>query len=285
MNFTKYISIKSVLYDIALTLPDEMWEENKFMEWATKALAKLKFEDKFQQNVGLITIEEHKGTLMPEARHVVQAAYKVTTDPTDLIETMRKIMGINDVPTELGTNLRLPAAGVFASRSYLRTSGWLPIKLSTNSFIKSIPEIEGLSFINMNCNECAHEMHIDPNGCITTTIPNGHILISYLSYPVDKDGNAMLPDNEDLKEALMHYVYYRLYLAKSFMHEQNSIQEREYHLSRFQLLGTKAVGDLNMPDSTTMEQIKNNRNRIVPRTEQFNSFYSKLNNSDLQSFI
>lgn len=159
------------------------------------------------------------------------------------------------------------------------------MKMSTNSFIKAIPEIDSLEFTNLTCQTCQHEMHIDPNGCITTTLPNGYILVSYLSYPIDLDGNSLIPDNEDLKEALMHYVYYRLYLAKSFMHEQNSIQEREYHLQRFQLLGTKAVGDLNMPSTSVMENIKNNRNRIVPRTEQFNSFFSKLNNSEIQSFI
>ena len=111
-------------------------------------------------------------------------------------------------------------------------------------------------------------MTIDPDGCITTTLPKGFLLISYMSYPIDKHGDAMIPDDENLKEALMHYVYYRIYLAKSFLHEQNSTQERDYHLNRFQILGIKAVGDLNSPSLGVMENIKNNRNRILDRSHQ-----------------
>jgi hypothetical protein len=95
----------------------------------------------------------------------------------------------------------------------------------------------------------------------------------------------LIPDHEDLKEALMHYVYYRIYLAKTFMHEQNSNNERDYHLSRFQLLGIKAISDLNSPSLGVMENIKNYYNRIIPRENQADSFYSQLNAPELQLFI
>lgn len=142
------------------------------------------------------------------------------------------------------------------------------MKVSSSSFLKAVSDIDGLDFANLKCWECRHEMSIDPDGCITTTLPNGYLLVSYLSYPVDKNGDALIPDDENLKEALMHYVYYRVYLAKSFMHEQNAIQEREYHLQRFHILGQKAVGDLNSPTLGVMENIKNDRNRLLHRAHQ-----------------
>ena len=66
--------------------------------------------------MALIEIEEHKGTVMPETVYIVQAAYKTDENRSELIERMRKIMGIDDVPTDLGTNIRLPAAAVFATK-------------------------------------------------------------------------------------------------------------------------------------------------------------------------
>lgn len=116
MTPNKYTSIKSVLYDIASTVPDELWDEARYMEWATKALHKLKFDSKLQQNVALIEVEQHKATVLPETVYIVQVAYKTDTDSDSLTQNMRKIMGIDDVPTELGENLRLPAAAVFATR-------------------------------------------------------------------------------------------------------------------------------------------------------------------------
>lgn len=69
------------------------------------------------------------------------------------------------------------------------------------------------------------------------------------------------------------------------MHEQSSSNERDYHLSRFQMLGNKAVSDLNSPSLGVMENIKNYYNRIIPRENQADSFYSQLNTPELQLFI
>jgi hypothetical protein len=172
MTPNKYISIRSVLYDIASTIPEDMWDEGKFMEWATKALHKLKFESKLEQNVGLIRIEDHKATMLPEAMYLVQAAYRDDKDPEMLLQQMRQIMGIDSNAGSLEDNLRLPAAAVFTTQGW-KENKWERMRMSTNSFIKAVSDIPGLDFKNLQCFECVHEMTIDSTGCITTTLKNG----------------------------------------------------------------------------------------------------------------
>lgn len=42
----------------------------------------------------------------------------------------------------------------------------------------------------------------------------------------------------------------------------------------------KAQATLNSPDISTMENIKNQVQRLVPRSNQFDNFFSKLNNRE-----
>lgn len=121
--------------------------------------------------------------------------------------------------------------------------------------------------------------------CLTSTLSDAVLAIAYLRYPTTASGDTLIPDHEDLKEAIVHYCLYRYWLAQSFLREPAAIKEREFHLLQYQTLITKAAGDLNLPTLDELENIKNMTNRLVPRTNQYDSFFMKLNNREVAQSI
>lgn len=103
---------------------------------------------------------------------------------------------------------------------------WGPLRLTTNPYHNSICNTSSL----FNCNQCANEFSISPSGVITTTGKEGSLLISYLGYPIDEDGFALIPDDETAKEAIFHYVLYRYWLQKDMMKEDGAQKRMMFHL-------------------------------------------------------
>lgn len=133
------------------------------------------------------------------------------------------------------------------------------------------------------CYDCKHEYVVDPGGCITTTLPKGYLLVSYLRNPTDSTGHLLIPDNEDLKEAIFHYVLYRYFLTRAIRKEQGSAQERDYHRMMFGMLKQKAAGALNSPSIDELENIKDHRDHLVPRGNRYNGMFSKLNQKETET--
>jgi len=98
--------------------------------------------------------------------------------------------------------------------------------LSTNPYNLSI----ATSSVLVRCDQCQHEYTISPSGVITTTLLEGIMLLSYLAYPKDEEGYALIPDDENVKEAIFHYVLYRYWLQKDMMKEEGAEKRMRFHL-------------------------------------------------------
>lgn len=154
-----------------------------------------------------------------------------------------------------------------------------PLKITSNAFHSSMC----LDSCFATCTNCKYEYSISSNGIITTNIKEGKLLVSYLSYPEDEDGTPMIIDDENVKEALIHYVFYRYWMQKDLMKEEGASQRMIFHLGMWNTLSKKAL-NANLPDIGQLESIKNNWNRLVPRTNQFESFFQGLNSREDLSF-
>lgn len=155
----------------------------------------------------------------------------------------------------------------------------VPMKASTNVFHNSICLDTCLTV----CPTCKYEYSISPSGVLTTNLKEGTILLGYLGYPQDEDGLPLIIDDENVKEALMHYVFYRYWMQKDLMKEDGAGQRMAFHLSMWNTLSKKAL-NANLPDIATLENIKNNYNRLVPRSNQFQKFFQHLNSRENVNF-
>lgn len=206
---TKYISIKSVLYDLSLTINDRYYNETKMLEWATHALRKIKASNMLKPQVCLKQVIAHKAELPSNLKYLTQVAYydgsfSGTTPDQDL-----------------PPNSELDLNGVSP------TMPWKAMHLTNNPYHQSIC----LDYKILYCTDCQHEFSVNENLILTTTLEDGYIMVAYLGYPVDEDGISLIPDNEDLKEAILHYCLYRYWLSKYTMLEEGSEGRMKHHLS------------------------------------------------------
>lgn len=177
------------------------------------------------------------------------------------------------------------AVHVFADLSRIR---WKPLRASSNPFLRTInsptslftdSDFDPANSPNLRCD---HEYSVDHTGCITTTLPEGLLLVAYERFPQGQDGIAVIPDDADVKDAIMYYVLYMHYLRLSIISdEQRHEQKAERFLDKFQTLKIKVSGK-NF-DIDTMENIKAHRDHLVPRTERYNSFFSQLNQREVEN--
>lgn len=277
-----YISIKSILYDISLTVEEQYWNESKMLEWANKGLRKINTNARFESAVCVVAIEEHTANMPSDMKYLTQIAYKKHLDAID-IEYFQEIMNLKDLPWNAALQhmhypLGLPAkaAEVF-THSHRK---WVPMRKSNNTFALSVLCANKIP----ECPNCEFEYNITPSGNLISDLKNGLIMVSYLRNPVNEDGDALIPNDEDLKDALFHYCMYRYWMVKRTMKEEGSRQERDYHLQRYEILKAKAAGKLNSPSIDELENIKDMTNKLYSRGYRYDSFFGNLNNRESEQF-
>ena len=258
-----YVSIKSILHELSLTIEERYWNETTMLEWATRALRQMNVLPALEQHVTVLEVCEHKASLPTDLKYLTQVMYKVTSDTADSLDSI-----IADLDLPENSELLTSAGAVVPFK-------WAAMRLSTSPFHNSICLDEKL----LHCNECKYEFTVSPSLVLTTNMRNGVILVGYLRYPVDAEGDPLIPDNEVLKEAILHYVLYRYWMTKYQMKEEGAESRIKFHLDMWSTLSKKAL-NLNLPDVNTIENLLNIRNRLVPRSRRFAQGFTTLGNAE-----
>lgn len=253
---TNYISLKSVLYDLSLTIDDRYWNEVKMYEWLTQGLRQLKLESIYEDKVTLVTISSHKGQLPTDFKYLTQIAEYVAS-----------------TQYEVDTD-QLAAPSNYDPNLVTSLYPWRAMRMSSNPYHASIC----LDVSLYNCEACEHSFTISPSGVITTTLQDGYVLVAYKGF-VAEDGEILIPDSEVLKEALLHYALYRYWFAKYNMKEEGAERMMMFNLQRWNALSRKSLS-LNNPDVSQLENLKNIHNRLVPRTNRFDQLFLTLSNRE-----
>jgi len=266
-----YISIDSILYDISNSLDEKYWEENKMREWATKGFFKLHNAKKYINKVVALSVVEHSSKLPSDAKIINQIIYKedLTTDE-ELLKEIQDLTGIPDPDTNALSLSTTPLRIIEAAYPSLRNT-WKTMKTSNANFVGTPdPNTSGTV-------KCA-EYTIDPNLCLTTNMRTGLILVSYKGLPTNASGVCMIPNQEDLKDALYHFCLYRMWDARANIKEEGAGPLRDHNLRMYQTLKAKASAFLNQPDEGEMENIKNERNRLSPSSYKRSQGWANLGN-------
>jgi hypothetical protein len=250
-----YISIKSVIYDLALTIDDRYWNEAYSLEFATRAAKTIRAEVSLQDQVEVLAVTSHSAQLPKNLKYLTQVAYKIMT------------------PSEIEACFELPSTLEIVS--HIHTLPYKPMRLNSSPFHLSICTNEAI----YNCTDCLHSFSVTPSLALKTTLKEGIILVAYKGYPVDDEGYILIPDDETYKEAILHYVLYRYWMSKYQMKEEGSTERMRHHLSMWSTLSKKAL-NLNNPDVSQLENLKSIHNRLVPRSNRFNQLFQGLSSSE-----
>jgi hypothetical protein len=271
---TKWISIKSVLDTLQDTISPDFWNEQIVIEHCARAMDMIGAVVQYEDDIKFIRVSNHKACLPKGLLQINQIAYKrnFSLDASDK-ENINRLLGIDNEIFMQGSSLWTGTI-FFNSDYYYRQ--WLPLHLSTNTFALSV---HCDNSVNIGC-KCDYEYTVSPDGTITTSFKDGIICISYKRYPLDCDGELLIPDSEYYKEALRAYTMMRIWEFRMNMKEEGA--ERLYMMYRdlWSLMKGKAVGDIRDPDLGEMENIKNIQIALIPKTRRFAGFFGNLNKEE-----
>lgn len=159
--------------------------------------------------------------------------------------------------------------------AYKDRDDYVPMRLTSSPFFNSQCD-DSL----MTNTDCLHTFSIDSSLVVTTTLDNGEVKVSYKRFKQDEEGNILMPNDEDVKDAVFAYVLYTYWLIKDQMMEEGASQRMRFWLSMYNTLSTKVNGNMNMPDLNTMENMMRSHNRMLPRRNQFFHLFTKLGNTE-----
>jgi hypothetical protein len=105
------------------------------------------------------------------------------------------------------------------------------------------------------------------------------ICISYLGIPVDSEGYPKIPDDTYYDEALASYVTYRIDYRDW---RKGNTTDKVYQESEKNWLFyvNSARGSANMPSIAQLETLKNTWVRLIPKQNEYNTFFSNTYNQE-----
>ena len=271
-----YVSLESILDDIYSMIPDVDFDEGQFLEWAAKGYRKLNLPAKYEEAVTFMPIENHTGSLPLDLIHINQMFYRsdtnVLTDEEQ--ETIAKVTGITEDKSfyRTMTNTEEFFQGIQNATMWFKNY-YSPLRRHSGNFgfepcSEDVPR-----------NMCDHR-YVRDHSYIRTSFTTGCVILSYKRRIQDCNGIDLIPDDEVLMDALFHFCMYRFWMSRSMAHEQGTIQQFRFHLQMYSHLSKRAAARLNFPDLDMMENLKNNNQRLVPRSNFYETGFSQLSNRE-----
>lgn len=270
---TKWTSIKSVLLTLQGMIPADMYNEVLLIEDCARAMDMIGAIIQYKPNVVFKHVENYSTTLPKGLIQINQIAYKKNFILTEAnAQAIRDTLGIDN--EQYMEDSDLPNLAWLGSNEF--RSAWQPLTLNTNTFALSV-HCDDCPNIGANCQ---YSYTVTPDGEITTTFKEGYICISYLSYPLDCDGNFMIPDDEDYKEALRSYCLMRNWEMRWNMKEEGADARYSKYQQLWGLFKAKATASIRMPDVAEAQNLLEITSRLIPKARRFYSFFGNLNSPE-----
>lgn len=264
----KYIKLKSVLPDLASTVSPIFWNEADVVEWAFKAMRKIDAFEQYEMYMAHAVVSSYKADLPDDLCKLVLSAYKISGDTTTDLEEIQKDLGVDNDSYYSGFN----ETGLFLSN-------YRPLRLERSPFSNQVlcDECENLA------THSEHSYRVNPNMTITTSFSDGEVCFSYLRFPVDCDGDYIIPDIEDYIDAVRSYVLSRYWEARWNSGEEGAFNRFDHYSLRWQTLCQKVKGKLKRNNILDlMENIRQMSNRLVPKERDYYTGFSNRREENLE---
>lgn len=251
----KWISLNTVLSDLAMTMPSQHWNESNAKEWAFQAVRKIGCVEQYDKDIDVVTITDYKGELPSDYYRLQLLAYKLDTDELTSTE-------LAEIEQDLNHDNDLYYTGFNGTSTFF--SAYRPLRLAKSPFA-----------ISVHCTDCTnlyavseHTYTVHPNGTITTSFQNGTVCVAYLKYAKDCD-TYLIPDDQDYIDALRSYIMMRIWEYRMNTKEEGSSELFMYYSNKWQVMRRSLVGKLKLPSIDELENIRQQRNRLVTKERDY----------------
>lgn len=245
---SKKISVKNIIAkaynDLDIT---EEFDIGLLIEWSAEALGKINVYSQLESKYECIDICNYKAEIPCDLVYLNEVGYK-------------------------GYQLDKAFANSINQRDSNKHFYYTPT--SVNQYkIENIAFFLGQTYTFPN-----NDSFIMENGWFKTSFKEGTLDIKYDAMPLDEEGYPLVPDHESFRDALFWYIAYKYFYRKAIKEDkfrwfyQDAEQKYRYYVGQ---AGAEGM----MPDEFTLENIKRNYLRMVPKINDYKNFYRNLNGS------
>jgi hypothetical protein len=237
MQFT---NVRAVINRLALD--KTQYEEDDIIEWIINGLDILNLKKAYQQEAIWVEVKNHKAILPCDLIQIEMIVTPLTEgDFCDGDEEELADCGYNkDYVNQVNSNYNIKVINNwnrFSNTDYFRRN-FQVLKLSNLPFAGKF-----------HCNTCPNissncglTYTLSPNGYITTSFESGHICLAYLKYAKDENDEYIIPDHEDLIQALANWCMAKHWEIRMNMKEEGAFNMYNMYINKAQNLFQKVKG-------------------------------------------
>lgn len=281
----KFVDIRSVIPDIYDIVDEAVVSSGDIVEWCAKAMGQIGSVETYVPQIAIKEVRGFQTDLPDGLLQVNQILYKPSSDcpgcvknlsPDDYQKLLDAYKCCANTESDLTTNLKIK------SQCFLDTipNYWAPLRASTSNFMMSVL-CENSPNLTSNCE---NEYTIRPNGTIVTDFESGTIIISYMMWPRDDNGNIMIPYDEELIEALRLFCMTKIWERRWNRHEQGADQRFMTYKQEWGRYKNMVRGKLKLPTEDQWQNIIDYSVNLLPKKDRYYSYFGNLNVPDTTFF-
>lgn len=270
MQFT---NVRAVINRLALD--KTQYEEDDIIEWIINGLDVLNIKKAYQQEAIWIEVKNHKAILpcdVIQIEMIVSPLSEGDFCDEDEQELENCNCGFNtNYVTQINSNYNFRVINNwsgFSNTNYFKRN-FQVLKLSNLPFAS---KFHCSTCPNISSN-CGLTYTLSSNGYITTSFESGNICMAYLKYAKDEDDEYIIPDNEDLIQALSNWCMAKHWEVRMNMKEEGAFNMYQLYINKAQNLFQKVRG-IFITKSFDFNQWKN----IVFKNIKWSNSYTIFNN-------
>lgn len=155
-----------------------------------------------------------------------------------------------------------------------------PIYYSGNSLVSNyFCNDSNIPQINTKTSSTNNETFYINDYYIYTSVEEGTVNITYLSFPVDGEGFPMVPDDIYYIKACTAYVT-RMLDYQEWRRGKIADKVFEHSDREWNWYVGAAQGSANMPNASQLENLKNIFVRLIPQQSQYSTLFTNLNSQE-----
>ena len=160
-----------------------------------------------------------------------------------------------------------------------------PVRKSTNSFFNFMSGGSDNVCAEDFGDNCTDEYRILDGRTVRFNFEKGMVAISYLKYRVDdKTGYPMIPYHEVYTTAITTYCIMKYSKREFYAGREGSQSRMDKSEVDWQWYCKRASTHAKMPSVDDLENLMNQRNRLIDTTNHYNSFFGKLNKEQFKNY-
>lgn len=299
-NF-KYCSINRVIADIDRDFGITDINEGDLIEWVGKALEGIGCVQQYQEAVAFIEVKNHQCSLPSSYHGIIQIARNMSfqkIQPQDICDITpttveEPVSQVPSVPfpvildcqgqpiTDYEVAYYRPyfdfSYGYNNFRHFAQTTGLSPVRKAAGSFSDVlICDLPGESKPYHSSD--SDEYMVVAGEILRFNFKEGQIALAFLRNPVDEQGLPMIPDNYSYLQAVAFFVAWKYYFKQALKGRQGAMQQADILEGQWQWYCGQATQVAMMPHGIDeWENLKEQASYFIPRTQQYNSFFGRLN--------